>query len=227
MLPSPRAVLSLLAAAGSLVACQTTSGTAAPTTPPPAEASAREDTPRGGPHGLGLGESAHRGDHFRVPQRFLSAWNAPERDEWQRPGEILAAMDLEPGATAVDLGAGTGYLLPRLSAAVGPQGTAVAADIEPAMLAFLNETAAREGWGNVKTHASAPDDPKLAPNSADAIVALNVWHHVGAREAYAAKRRSRCLTRRRDHAPPLHGARSEGRRIGELVAACRPTPASS
>jgi SAM-dependent methyltransferase len=35
---------------------------------------------------------------------------------------------------------------------------------------------------------SAPDDPKLAPNSADAIVALNVWHHVGAREAYAAKR---------------------------------------
>lgn len=134
-------------------------------------------------------EGAHRGDHFVDPERFVPSWNAPERDAWQKPEEILDAMKVQPGATVVDLGAGTGYLIDKLSAAVGPEGTVIAADIEPAMLAFLEDAAKKEGWTNVRTHASRPDDPQLPPGSVDAIVALNVWHHIGDREAYAAKLR--------------------------------------
>lgn len=96
-------------------------------------------------------------------------------------------MQLKEGATVVDLGAGTGYLLPRLSSAVGANGKVLALDIEPSMLAFL-ETAAREqGWKNVQTHAATPDDPQLPPDSADSVVTLNVWHHIEHRPAYAAK----------------------------------------
>lgn len=155
------------------VGCQTSS---ASSSSPPQEA--KQDM-----------EGAHRGDHFIDPKRFVSSWNAPERDAWQKPEEILAAMNVQPGSTVVDLGAGTGYLIDELSAAVGSEGTVIAADIEPAMLAFLEDAARKEGWTNVRTHASRPDDPQLPPSSVDAIVALNVWHHVGDREDYAAKLR--------------------------------------
>lgn len=141
-----------------------------------------------GEHGAeGVGHGAHRGDHFQDPERFVAAWNAPERDAYQKPDEIIAAMGIEPGDTVVDLGAGTGYLIPKLSTAVGPEGAVLAADIEPKMLAFLDDAAKKEGWTNVRTHASAPDDPRLEPGSVNAVVALNVWHHVGEREAYAKK----------------------------------------
>lgn len=173
--------------AAALAGCQTTASSSDGHEPPGAPTGAHAEAHPGHHGAKGVGHGAHRGDHFQDPRRFVAAWNAPDRDEYQKPDEIVAAMDIAPGDTVVDLGAGTGYLLPRLSAAVGAAGSVIAADIEPAMLAFLDEAAAREGWTNVRTHASAPDDPKLPPASVDAVVALNVWHHVGEREAYARK----------------------------------------
>lgn len=170
------------------VGCQTSQSASSSETPAAAPVSEPEHKPHHGEHNMG--ESAHRGDHFADPERFVAAWNAPERDAWQKPEEILAALQLEPGDTVVDLGAGTGYLTPRLSTAVGASGKVIASDIEPAMLAFLDEAAAKQGWTNVQTLASAPDDPKLPPASVDAIVTLNTWHHIGEREAYAKKLRA-------------------------------------
>lgn len=145
-------------------------------TAPPAEATAHAGG--GHPHGPG---------HFSDPGQYAAAWNDPARDAWQKPEEIVAALGLAPGATVVDLGAGTGYLVPHLSQAVGPAGQVIALDIEPAMLAWLAQAAAEQGWANVRTHEAAPDDPRLAPASVDAVVTLNTWHHIEGRPAYAAR----------------------------------------
>jgi ubiquinone/menaquinone biosynthesis C-methylase UbiE len=85
----------------------------------------------------------------------------------------------------VDLGTGTGYLLPRLSEAVGPTGEVIAADIEPAMLRYVEDAARKEGWSNVRTHRSKPGALDLPAESVDGVVTLNTWHHIDAREAYA------------------------------------------
>lgn len=139
-------------------------------------------------HGQGPGQGHGHGEgHFADPQRYTASWNDPGRDAWQKPEEIVAAAGLAPGARVVDLGAGTGYLLPALSAAVGPEGEVVALDVEPAMLAFLDEAIAKEGWKNVRTHRAAYDDPGLIEASVDAVVTLNVWHHVEGRPAYAKR----------------------------------------
>ena len=44
-----------------------------------------------------------------------------QRDQWQRPTEVLGALALRDGATVVDLGSGAGYFALKLSPAVGAQ----------------------------------------------------------------------------------------------------------
>jgi len=50
----------------------------------------------------------------------------PERDEKQKPRDIVYSMDLKPGMTVVDLGTGVGYMIPFLSRAVGAEGKVIA-----------------------------------------------------------------------------------------------------
>jgi predicted methyltransferase len=59
------------------------------------------------------------------------------RDTWQRPSEVIAALDLKPGDGVVDLGCGSGYFTLKLSSLVGRDGRVIAEDIRRLPLAFL------------------------------------------------------------------------------------------
>ncbi len=48
--------------------------------------------------------------------------------------EILAYMDIKPGARVLDLGTGTGVLLPEIARLVGPDGSITAVDYSTGML---------------------------------------------------------------------------------------------
>ena len=141
-------------------------------------------------------ESPHvHGAHGPLVHRFESAeqwakeFDAPSRDEWQKPSEVVAAMRLEPGMTVADLGAGTGYFEPLLSRGVGATGVVHALDVEPDMVRYLGERAQREHLANVRPSLVSTDDPKLAPQSVDRILVVDVWHHIDGRNAYATKLR--------------------------------------
>ncbi|MEF8796225.1 MAG: class I SAM-dependent methyltransferase [Salinivenus sp.] len=127
----------------------------------------------------------HYSHGFEHPERYADEWNDPARDDWQKPDRILGAMGLEPGMTVADLGTGTGYFVPHLSAAVGTNGRVKAVDIEPAMLRYVAGMAAERGLGNVDTVRAAPTDTHLGPASVDRILTVNTWHHIPDREAYA------------------------------------------
>jgi len=60
-----------------------------------------------------------------------------ERDQWQRPGEVLQALDLQPGNVVADLGSGAGYFALKLSPIVGKKGQVLAVDIRKLSLSFL------------------------------------------------------------------------------------------
>ncbi len=138
-------------------------------------------------------EQHHHHHHGPLVHRFQNAeqwakeFDDPTRDAWQKPAEVIAAMRLAPGMTAVDLGAGTGYFLPHLSRAVGPQGKVIALDIEPDMIRYMKERAAREGLANVEARVVPLDDPSLAAGSVDRLLIADTWHHVDGRPAYAQK----------------------------------------
>ncbi len=70
----------------------------------------------------------HEHHHFADPAERAKKWNDPQRDEWQHPEEIIAALAPRPGATIADIGAGTGYMVAHLSKAVGENGTVIAID---------------------------------------------------------------------------------------------------
>lgn len=134
-----------------------------------------------GPH---HGPLVHR---FEDPVRWAKEFDDPKRDAWQKPQEIVARMQLKPGMTVVDLGAGTGYLLSHLARAVAPGGKVLALDVEEAMVKYLNERAQREKIQGVVAQVVPLDDPKLAAGGTDRVVLLDVWHHVPDRTAYAKK----------------------------------------
>lgn len=108
----------------------------------------------------------------------------PERDKWQKPQELVAALDLRPGMQVADLGAGTGYFSRYLSAAVGRDGTVYAVDTEPNLVAHLRTRAEKEDTDNVVPVLASPNNPRLPPGGLDLILIVDTYHHIDARRTY-------------------------------------------
>ena len=127
--------------------------------------------------------TSHRS--FDNVEHWTSVFDDPARDAWQKPEELVAALKLAPGARVADLGAGTGYLLPYLSRAVGPEGEVIAVDTEPNLVEHMRRRAQKEGLSNVTPRLAAPDDPRLAPGNVDLVLILDTFHHIDDRLEYA------------------------------------------
>jgi len=102
-----------------------------------------------------------------------------ERDQWQRPAEVLHALDLQTGNTVVDLGSGAGYFALKLSAAVGKQGRVLAVDLRKLSLFFLWSRALLRGQSNIQVINGEEDNPRLAAAAVDAVLICNTYHEFG------------------------------------------------
>lgn len=121
-------------------------------------------------------------DHRFDPKQSAKSFDGPERDAWQKPDQVLAALDLKPGQVVADIGAGTGYFTSRLARhASAPKVYAV--DIEPAMVEHLKQRAEKEGLTNVTAIRASGTSPNL-PEPVDCVLIVNTYHHIPQREAY-------------------------------------------
>src|SRR5512144_1670633 len=118
-------------------------------------------------------------------EHWAKVFDDPARDAWQKPHDVVQALKLAPDAAVADIGAGTGYFAVRL-AHMTPQGRVYAVDIEPDMVKYLGERAQKSGLANLTPVLGAPDDPKL-PARVDLMLMVDVYHHIGQREAYFRK----------------------------------------
>src|SRR5665213_802512 len=101
-----------------------------------------------------------------------------ERDQWQRPAEVLQALDLRPGNIVVDLGSGSGYFALKLSPIVGKQGQVLAVDIRKLSLSFLGIRALLSQKRNIRVVLSDEDDPRVPPGAVDAVLIANTFHEL-------------------------------------------------
>ena len=135
-----------------------------------------------------LGHHDHR---FEDAESYAKRWNDPARHEWQQPEQVVAAMEIEEGMTVADLGAGTGYFLPFLSEAVGPEGRVLAADVEPSMLEYMQGLIDEMELTNVEIIHADYDHSRLPEGAVDRLITVNTWHHIADRGEYSAHLRTR------------------------------------
>lgn len=126
--------------------------------------------------------STHHHHRFSDAERWAQVFDDPKRDVWQKPDEVMRALELPPDALAADIGAGTGYFAVRLADAL-PTGRVYAVDVEPEMVEYLAARAKREQKDNLVAVAGTPDDPKL-PEKIDLILMVDVHHHIDDRVRY-------------------------------------------
>jgi len=99
-----------------------------------------------------------------------------ERDIEEAPDAAIAALDLEPGLVVADVGAGSGYMSVRMARRVGATGRVYATDIQPEMIALLEERLADEKVANVTPVLGLLDDPKLPDGALDLELLVDVYH---------------------------------------------------
>lgn len=100
----------------------------------------------------------------------------PEREKEEQPELLMGALHLKPGDAVADIGAGTGFYSRRLARAVGTNGVVYAEEIQPEMLDILTNKMAELGIHNVKPVLGTVTDTRLAPNSVDMIMMVDVYH---------------------------------------------------
>lgn len=105
-----------------------------------------------------------------------------DRDGWQRPDEILRALDVQAGNSVVDLGSGAGYFALKLAPLAGESGHVTAVDLKKLSLFFLKLRKFRLGYRNLQLVTGEPEDPHLPRASADAILICNTYHELSHRQ---------------------------------------------
>jgi cyclopropane fatty-acyl-phospholipid synthase-like methyltransferase len=133
------------------------------------------------------GEQRHH-RRFEDAEKWSRVFDDPARDAWQKPAQVIHSLKLSPEAAIADIGSGTGYFAVRLARAL-PRARVYGADIEPGMVHFLNQRAAKENLPNLTSHLAAHDDPKI-PAAVDLALVVDTYHHIAQRSRYFERLRA-------------------------------------
>lgn len=99
-----------------------------------------------------------------------------ERTKEEDPEKLIKALDIKPGMTVADVGAGSGYHAFMMSPLVGAKGKVIASDIQQEMLDLITKKAAETSVSNVHTVKGTATDPKLPAGKVDLILMVDVYH---------------------------------------------------
>jgi arsenite methyltransferase len=131
--------------------------------------------------------------HERMPNvmEYLDRLDRPERDQDQKPAQVVDALGLEPGMRVADLGAGSGYFTQRFVQAVTETGKVYVIDVEPEALKHVKDRLIRTRRPfDAEFILASPENPNLPAESVDLIFICNTYHHLDDPPAYFRRLRS-------------------------------------
>jgi ubiquinone/menaquinone biosynthesis C-methylase UbiE len=99
------------------------------------------------------------------------------REIYRYRRELAALVAPRPGSAVADIGAGSGFMIEEFARLVGPEGRAIAVDINPHMMARVGQRAGELGLGNISTVVNSVDSTGLPANSVDLIFRCDTYHH--------------------------------------------------
>ncbi len=97
------------------------------------------------------------------------------RESEERTDLLMDALNLKPGMTVADIGAGSGYFTVPMATRVAP-GIVYGTDIQPEMLAFLEARARTEKLTNIKGILGDTGDAMLPVASVDLVLLVDAYH---------------------------------------------------
>jgi ubiquinone/menaquinone biosynthesis C-methylase UbiE len=96
-----------------------------------------------------------------------------DRQSEEQPQQLVDSLDLQPQDVVADIGAGTGYISQLLSEKV-PHGQVLAVDIQPEMIAMLNNKFSQTT--NVKTLRGQEKESGLSADSINLAIMVDAYH---------------------------------------------------
>jgi predicted methyltransferase len=102
---------------------------------------------------------------------------APDREQWQKPDQIMDEIGVAEGSKVAELGAAGGWFTLQLAERVGPNGRVYAEDIQRAMLEGISRRMQSENIAYVTTVLGTPSDPHLPPGL-DAALINDAFHEM-------------------------------------------------
>lgn len=134
------------------------------------------------PTGLPAQESSVRpgiNRHYENPEfeQWLSTFERPGREIYDRRYNIVEATDLKPGMVVADVGAGTGLFTLLFAPRVEPGGRVIAVDISEVFLSNILRRARARGAHNVEGVVSVATDVSLPMASIDLAFLCDTYHH--------------------------------------------------
>jgi ubiquinone/menaquinone biosynthesis C-methylase UbiE len=121
--------------------------------------------------------------HGRLfPPTDLGLLESPDRATWQKPEQIMDALNIADGSVVADIGAGAGWVTIQLARRVGPNGIVYSEDVQHEMLDAIRRRVSRLGLQNVQTRLGSETDPNLPPGSLDAAVMVDAYQEVDVKD---------------------------------------------
>jgi SAM-dependent methyltransferase len=99
---------------------------------------------------------------------------------------LVAELELVPGETAADVGAGSGAMAVAVAARLGPEGRVFATELTAGQRDGIAARAEREGARTITVVAATPTETGLPDGCCDALYLRTVFHHVEDRAAFAS-----------------------------------------
>jgi SAM-dependent methyltransferase len=106
----------------------------------------------------------------------LSIFEYKDRDRKLQIDRVMDLLDIGPGKSVADVGAGSGWFTVRAAARVGATGNVYAEDINPAAIDYIKRRTVKEKLGNIHTVLGTVDDPGLPDGSMDAMLIMKTYH---------------------------------------------------
>lgn len=127
----------------------------------------------------GQGPAGKPAPHRKLfPPEYFGLLEAPDRDLWQHPDQVMDELGIAENAVVADIGAGSGWFTIRLARRVGPNGTVYAEDVQPETMSAIKRRATAEGLTNVRTVLGQDGDPKLPRGVLDAVLIVDAYHEI-------------------------------------------------
>jgi ubiquinone/menaquinone biosynthesis C-methylase UbiE len=110
-------------------------------------------------------------------EKMVGRLLAHDREETQKPQDLVEAMAIAPNMTVADIGTGAGFMLPYLYGALGDGGKLIAEDIFPDFLEKARARAKEASLEGVQFIQGTEKDPKLPEGAVDVALILDAYHH--------------------------------------------------